>query len=65
MITIPGGTCSDLCDPQLKWTRRDLQRVGGASILGLTLGSLFKLQAAAAEAGTIAGGPGWAAPKTS
>ncbi len=63
MITIPGGTCSDLCDPQLKWTRRDLLRVGGASILGLTLGSLFKLQAAAAEAGTIAGGPGWGSAK--
>jgi len=63
MIRIPGGTCSDLCDPQLKLTRRDLLRVGGASMLGLTLGSLFKLQAFAGEAGSISGGPGWGLAK--
>jgi hypothetical protein len=45
MIRIPGGICSDLCDPQLKLTRRDLLRVGGAGMLGLSLGSLLKLQA--------------------
>ena len=49
MIRIPGGTCSDLCDPHLKMTRRDLLRIGGAGMLGLSLGSLFKLQAMAAE----------------
>lgn len=63
MIRIPGGTCSDLCDAQLKLTRRDLLRVGGAGMLGLTLGSLFKLQALAAEPGKIAGGPGWGSAK--
>src|ERR1700756_3928403 len=63
MITIPGGTCSDLCDPCLKMTRRDLLRVGGAGMLGLTLGSLFKLQARAAEPRSTTGGPGWGAPK--
>ena len=63
MIRIPGGTCSDLCDPQLKMTRRDLLRVGGASILGLSLGSLFKLQALAGEPGQLAGGPGWGSAK--
>src|SRR6266851_4140431 len=63
MINIPGGTCSDLCDPSLKMTRRDLLRIGGAGVLGLSLGSLFKLQARAAESGTVAGGPGWGSAK--
>src|SRR5215471_14396226 len=63
MIKIPGGTCSDLCDPNLKMTRRDLLRIGGAGILGLSLGSLLKLQARAAESGTLAGGPGWGTAK--
>ena len=63
MIKITGGTCSDLCDPHLKMTRRDLLRVGGASILGLSLGSLFKLQAFAGETGKHAGGPGWGTAK--
>jgi hypothetical protein len=63
MIRIPGGTCSDLCDPKLKWTRRDLLRVGGAGILGLSLGSLFKLQALAAEPGKPGGVPGWGSAK--
>ncbi|MGP8235446.1 MAG: DUF1501 domain-containing protein, partial [Limisphaerales bacterium] len=63
MIKISSGTCSDLCDPQLRLTRRDLLRVGGASILGLSLGSLFKLQALAEESGKLSGGPGWGAAK--
>src|SRR5438094_5542711 len=58
MIKITGGTCSDLCDPHLKMTRRDLLRIGGAGMLGLSLGSLLKLQAVAAEPGKRAGGPG-------
>src|SRR6476660_9252917 len=63
MIKITGGTCSDLCDPHLKMTRRDLLRIGGAGMLGLTLGSLFKLQAVAGESAKRAGGPGWGAAK--
>src|SRR6266436_1888208 len=63
MIKITGGTCSDLCDPHLKMTRRDLLRVGGAGMLGLSLGSLLKLQAVAAETGKRAGGPGWGTAK--
>src|SRR5215510_292209 len=62
MIKITGGTCSDLCDPHLKMTRRDLLRVGGAGMLGLSLGSLLKLQAQA-EPLKKAGGPGWGAAK--
>jgi len=63
MIKIPGGICTDLCDPHLKLTRRDLLRVGGAGMLGLSLNSIFKLQAMAAEAGTSGGGPGWGSAK--
>jgi len=63
MIKIQGGTCSDLCDPQLKMTRRDLLRVGGAGILGLSLGSLLSLQARAKESGSAGGGPGWGKAK--
>jgi hypothetical protein len=63
MLKIPGGTSSDLCDPQQKMTRRDLLRVGGAGILGLSLGSLLKLQARAAESGKLGGGPGWGSAK--
>src|SRR2546430_12604506 len=59
MIKITGGTCSDLCDPHLKMTRRDLLRIGGAGMLGLSLGSLLKLQAVAAGPGKRAGGAGW------
>src|SRR3974390_1735099 len=64
MIKIPGGTCSDLCDPQLKLTRRDLLRVGGASMLGLSLGSLLKLQALAGESPKAGGGPRWGKAKS-
>jgi hypothetical protein len=63
MIKITGGTCSDLCDPHLKMTRRDLLRIGGAGMLGLSLGSLFKLQAMAGETAKRAGGPGWGTAK--
>jgi hypothetical protein len=63
MIKITGGTCSDLCDPNLKMTRRDLLRIGGTGILGLSLGSIFRLQAMAASSGKSAGGPGWGTAK--
>jgi len=63
MLKVPGGLCSDLCDPKLKMARRDWLRVGGAGILGLSLGSLLKLQASAAEAGKSSGGPGWGKAK--
>src|SRR3954454_5353805 len=58
MLVIPGQPGKDLCDAHLGLTRRDLLRVGGSGLLGLTLGKLFDLQARAAEA-PHAGGPGW------
>jgi hypothetical protein len=63
MIRIPGGLNTDLCDTHAKMTRRDLLRIGGSSILGLSLGSLLKLSANAAEA-PKGGGPGWGKAKS-
>ncbi len=62
MIKIPGELCTDLCDANLKMTRRDLLRVGGCGVLGLSLGSIFQLQAMAKE--TAKGGPGWGRAKS-
>lgn len=63
MIRIPGETCSDLCDPGLHMTRRDLLRIGGSSLLGLSLGSLFEMKARASASGQT-GGPGWGRAKS-
>ena len=56
MFRIPGQAGKDVCDRELTYTRRDLMRVGGAGMLGLSLGQMFELQAMAASRG---GGPGW------
>ncbi|MEY2410976.1 MAG: hypothetical protein QOF48_3646 [Verrucomicrobiota bacterium] len=63
MIKIPGELCTDLCNPNLKMTRRDLLRVGGCGVLGLSLGSIFQLQAMAKES-SKGGGPGWGQAKS-
>ena len=47
MIVIPGQKGKDLCDRHLGVTRRDLLRVGGSGMLGLSLASMFQLQAKA------------------
>lgn len=64
MIVIPGQRGKDLCDAHLGLTRRDLVRVGGSGLLGLSLGSLFRLQAASAKAGGANGGGGWGKAKS-
>ena len=51
MFRIVGPNAKDLCDAHLRPSRRDVLRVGGAGVLGLSLGSLLKLQAVQA-AGT-------------
>jgi uncharacterized protein (DUF1501 family) len=61
MIIIPGQPGKDLCDRQLGLTRRDVLRVGGSGLLGLSLGSMFQLQAKAAA--SQGGGPGWGKAK--
>jgi Protein of unknown function (DUF1501) len=59
MIRIPGQPGRDLCDNHLGYTRRDLIRVGGSAILGMTLGSMFSLKARA----NVIGGSGWGKAK--
>jgi uncharacterized protein (DUF1501 family) len=61
VIVIPGQPGKDLCDRQLGLTRRDLLRVGGSGLLGLSLGSMFQLQAKAASSQGSA--PGWGKAK--
>jgi uncharacterized protein (DUF1501 family) len=61
MIILPGQPGKDLCDRQLGLTRRDLLRVGGSGLLGMSLGSMLQLQAKAAPA--QGGGPGWGKAK--
>jgi uncharacterized protein (DUF1501 family) len=46
MLVLPGHPGKDTCDGI---TRRDILRVGGSAILGLSLGGLFQLEAAAAK----------------
>lgn len=63
MLVIPGQPGKDLCDRQLGITRRDLLRIGGSGMLGLTLGSMLRLEAEAKE-GSSGGGPGWGSAKS-
>ncbi|MBI3876104.1 MAG: DUF1501 domain-containing protein [Verrucomicrobia bacterium] len=61
MIRIPGEPGKDLCDRHLGITRRDVLRIGGSGLLGLSLGGMFKLQSLASES---AGGRGWGKAKS-
>ncbi|MDO8348793.1 MAG: DUF1501 domain-containing protein, partial [Planctomycetota bacterium] len=71
MIHLPGGTCSDLCDAEMKLTRRDLLRLGGSALLGLSLGQMLRLTANASTSSSSSssstpggGGPGWGKAKS-
>src|SRR3954462_12658461 len=65
MIRVPGPAGKDLCDRHLGVTRRDILRVGGSGLLGLSLGSMLQLQAAsAAEQVTGGARPGWGKAKS-
>ncbi len=63
MLVIPGAAAANDCD---RVTRRELLRVGGSSVLGLSLAQLFALQrATAAEANSKnEGGPGFGKAKS-
>ncbi len=63
MFRIVGTKGKDLCDPHLAPSRRDVLRVGGSGILGLSLGSLLKLQSAAATS-PLSERPGWGKAKS-
>ena len=55
MLVIPGQSGKDTCDGI---TRRDLLRVGGSAVMGITLADLLGLQKASASGGT-GQGAGW------
>ena len=63
MIRIPGQAGKDVCDRSVGITRRDVLRVGGAGMMGMTLNQLFRAQAVAEAAGS-GGGPGWGKAKS-
>jgi len=60
MLVIPGSPGKDTCDGI---SRRDLLRVGGSAILGVTLADLLRLQAQAKNE-PAAGGPGFGKAKS-
>ena len=64
MFRIIGPSAKDLCDAHLRPTRRDVLRVGGAGMLGLSLGTLLKLKAVQAGTELAGGGPGWGKAKS-
>src|SRR5262245_10782414 len=63
MLRIPGHFGKDLCDQGLRPSRRDILRVGGAGLLGLSLGSMLEMQATANNSGG-GHGPGWGQAKS-
>lgn len=63
MLRVPGQCGKDLCDRDLQPSRRDILRVGGASMLGLCLGSMLELQAKSTNSGG-GHGPGWGKAKS-
>jgi hypothetical protein len=66
MINVPGRPGKDLCDRGLGVTRRDILRVGGSGLLGMSLGTMLELQAASARAASPAEAtrPGWGQAKS-
>ncbi len=59
MLRIPGQLAKDVCDSHVRPTRRDILRVGGSAMLGLTLGDILQSQHATAAEGKTGSGPGW------
>jgi hypothetical protein len=63
MLRIPGQLSNDICDRGARPSRRDILRVGGSAMLGLTLGKMLELQSARANE-TGGSGPGWGKAKS-
>ncbi len=57
MFRLIGSAGKDLCDSHLNISRRDVLRVGGSGLFGLSLANLLKLKSVQASEGTRA--PGW------
>ena len=62
MLSLLGAAGKDLCDSHLRVSRRSVLQVGGSGFLGLSLGSMLKLQSA--SAGEAATAPGWGKAKS-
>ncbi|MCB1235265.1 MAG: DUF1501 domain-containing protein, partial [Verrucomicrobiae bacterium] len=63
MFRIPGAKGKDLCDSHLNASRRDFLRVGGAGMLGMSLNTILRAQAAS-TASALAGSAGWGRAKS-
>ena len=59
MLRIPGQSGKDNCDKGVGPSRRDILRVGGSAMMGMSLGQIMELQSAQANNETSGGGPGW------
>lgn len=59
MLRIPGQSGKDNCDKGVGPSRRDILRVGGSAMMGMSLGQMMELQSAQANNETSGGGPGW------
>ena len=67
MLGILGPRSNDFCDRGLQASRREVLRVGGSSMLGLSLAGMLSAQKASAEpnnSATHAGSPGWGKAKS-
>src|SRR5258708_4786074 len=63
MLCIPGQPGKDVCDREVGVTRRDILRVGGSAIMGMTLGGMMNLQAKAADPPASRSAPRWGKAK--
>ncbi len=63
MFRIPGIPGKDLCDKGIGTSRRDILRIGGSAMMGLTLNNILRAQAVANES-AASGGPGWGKAKS-
>ncbi|MCA9201169.1 MAG: DUF1501 domain-containing protein, partial [Planctomycetales bacterium] len=64
MLVIPGQAGQDLCDRHLGVSRRELLRIGGSSMLGLSLAQLLQGQATQAATNENYSGPGFGKAKS-
>ncbi len=64
MLVVPGQPGKDLCDRHLGVTRRDILRVGGSAVMGLSLAQLLQAKDAAPGGTPALGGPGFGRAKS-
>lgn len=62
MFRIIGRPGKDLCDRELGVTRRDVLRIGGSGMLGMSLGTMLNLKAQAEDGKSTR--PGWGKAKS-